>query len=279
MANWLISVNYSKFNLEKAFDELRQIYWKNDVKHCAKGLQLNDIAYVYVTLPRAKIIYQLHVVGFAEKSEYPVAQKAYWRDAKDLDDYTGAYAILNPVKKVDKANLSRNFLVEQGLINSSDTLQGRRTDRDKQEDDSIKLLLDYVAKQFDSKPQINDYPDEANLSDPSIFEGAKKIVQVNKYERSPEARAMCIKIHGLNCSVCAMNFEKTYGDFAKDFIHVHHIVPMHQINERYEVDPEKDLIPVCPNCHAMLHKQINGVDMTVDKLKQFYQCSAQENKA
>jgi 5-methylcytosine-specific restriction protein A len=38
------------------------------------------------------------------------------------------------------------------------------------------------------------------------------------------------------------------------FIHVHHLKPLAQIGEQYELDPINDLRPVCPNCHAMLHR-------------------------
>jgi predicted HNH restriction endonuclease len=35
---------------------------------------------------------------------------------------------------------------------------------------------------------------------------------------------------------------------------VHHLRPISEIAEEYEVDPVKDLRPVCPNCHAMIHR-------------------------
>ena len=65
-----------------------------------------------------------------------------------------------------------------------------------------------------------------------------------------------------------MNFEEKYGIVGKDFIHVHHIVPLNTIGEEYLVDYEKDLIPVCPNCHAMLHRKVNGKELTVEELKE-----------
>jgi 5-methylcytosine-specific restriction protein A len=40
----------------------------------------------------------------------------------------------------------------------------------------------------------------------------------------------------------------------KGYIHVHHLTPLSTINGEYEVNPISDLIPVCPNCHAMIHK-------------------------
>lgn len=100
----------------------------------------------------------------------------------------------------------------------------------------------------------SDYPDE--LSKDSIREGAVRQVTVNAYERSPRARAECIEYYGAKCSVCDFEFQNVYGkDLGAGFIHVHHILDIAQIGEEYEVDPINDLRPVCPNCHAMLHKR------------------------
>jgi len=97
-------------------------------------------------------------------------------------------------------------------------------------------------------------PDEV---DDSLTEGAKKTITVNAYERNSEARDRCIKLYGLDCAVCSFNFESFYGLRGKDFIHVHHLTPLSEIGESYRVNPEHDLRPVCPNCHAMLHRKGN----------------------
>jgi 5-methylcytosine-specific restriction protein A len=46
-----------------------------------------------------------------------------------------------------------------------------------------------------------------------------------------------------------------YGTLGEDFIHVHHKINISSIGNEYSVNPIDDLIPVCPNCHAMLHKK------------------------
>lgn len=84
-------------------------------------------------------------------------------------------------------------------------------------------------------------------------EGARKTVTVNRYERNREARAKCLAAHGYACKVCGIDFAHDYGGIADGYIHVHHIVPIASIGKRYELDPLTDLVPVCPNCHAMLH--------------------------
>jgi 5-methylcytosine-specific restriction protein A len=87
-------------------------------------------------------------------------------------------------------------------------------------------------------------------------EGAVVRVLVNRYERDPAARAKAIQHHGVRCHVCGFDFAIAYGVIGEGFIHVHHTVPLADIGESYIVDPVNDLRPVCPNCHAMLHKRV-----------------------
>jgi 5-methylcytosine-specific restriction protein A len=93
--------------------------------------------------------------------------------------------------------------------------------------------------------------DEAN----TVSEGAKRTIQVNVYERDPNARRKCIAKWGLKCSVCSFDFAKQYGELGDGFIHVHHLKPLGEIGEQYQLNPIADLRPVCPNCHAMLHRK------------------------
>lgn len=97
------------------------------------------------------------------------------------------------------------------------------------------------------------FPDELEPGQKYV-EGAKKQVRVNAYERDAKARKACLKHHGHNCVVCAFNFGVCYGEIGKDFIHVHHLKPLALTDGEYELDPIADLRPVCPNCHAMLHR-------------------------
>ncbi|MND65181.1 HNH endonuclease [Agrobacterium tumefaciens] len=99
------------------------------------------------------------------------------------------------------------------------------------------------------------------------IEGALKEIKVNGYERDRRARQACIDHYGTDCQVCGLDFESRYGEIGAGFIHVHHVVPLASIGEQYEVDPVKDLIPVCPNCHAMLHLGASSVSDLKRRLK------------
>jgi 5-methylcytosine-specific restriction protein A len=100
------------------------------------------------------------------------------------------------------------------------------------------------------------YPDEiSNVSDTQYTEGLKKAVIVNKYERNFEARLKCIEAHGTACKACGINLGVVYGpELGKKYIHIHHLVPLKEIGSEYYVDPIKDLVPLCPNCHSMVHQ-------------------------
>ncbi|KAA5542073.1 hypothetical protein F0145_19945 [Adhaeribacter rhizoryzae] len=108
--------------------------------------------------------------------------------------------------------------------------------------------------------------DEFSLNNhEELFEGLKRTITVNSYERNPKARQLCVKHWKAICAVCSFDFEKTYGEIGRGFIHVHHVTPVSTIGKSYQIDPIKDLIPVCPNCHAMIHSQ--GPPLSINDLK------------
>ena len=98
-----------------------------------------------------------------------------------------------------------------------------------------------------------------------MWEGAKRTITVNLYERSNKARLACIEHHGSRCKVCSIDFGEVYGHEFHGFIHVHHLTAVSEVNSRYEVDPKNDLIPLCPNCHAVIH--YGGKTRTLEEIK------------
>ncbi|GGF84271.1 HNH endonuclease [Alteromonas lipolytica] len=106
------------------------------------------------------------------------------------------------------------------------------------------------------------------ILEPEIYiEGATKKISVNAYERNPEARAKCIAHYGCKCYVCDFDFEENYGDIGRGFIHVHHEVALADIREEYQVDPIKDLKPLCPNCHGIIHRTHPPISIEALQLK------------
>ena len=150
--------------------------------------------------------------------------------------------------------------------------------------EAARIIQDLADEHFDAAPddaQVIEHDpgnhqfsalsgDEAGAFDEDgrFVEGATKKVPVVVYERDREARRICVKHHGAKCQVCGIDFGEDYGDFANGFIHVHHKTPVARAarDGEYRVDPARDLVPVCPNCHAMLHRH-DDKPCTVETLK------------
>ena len=76
------------------------------------------------------------------------------------------------------------------------------------------------------------------------------------HQRNPRLRQLCIEAYDnrYECVVCGMNFVSTYGEIGKEFIEVHHLYPISETDGEHEVNPATDMIPLCSNCHSMIHR-------------------------
>jgi len=106
-----------------------------------------------------------------------------------------------------------------------------------------------------SAPELPPLPEEVESIGEGLVEGAAKTIAINAYERNPKARKICIEHYGTVCSVCEFSFQKKYGSVGKGYIHVHHLRLLSEIREDYVIDPIRDLRPICPNCHAIIHSR------------------------
>lgn len=136
----------------------------------------------------------------------------------------------------------------------------------------ISIRNEYVSKleqlwfQYTNQnKQQNEYDLDQPESEQTFLEGKAFSVLQTKYERDPQARKQCLDKKGYSCSVCSFDFKKVYGEIGIGFIHVHHLNMVKDMGESTETNPETDLEPVCPNCHAMLHKR--NPPFTIAELK------------
>ena len=179
----------------------------------------------------------------------------FWIDINEYEkSKDGLYARLKLLEQADTESLSLEALKNHGL---SAAPQG-----------PIKVdasLHSYIDSHFD------DYYTDGLFTDVSkneqYHEGHVRSVKVDIYERSSIARGKCIEYHGSSCLICGLNFGDKYGCLGEGFIHVHHLRPLHTIQSDYVVDYKKDLIPVCPNCHAMIHRIPNCENMSISEIK------------
>ncbi|MFJ3447419.1 HNH endonuclease [Pseudomonas sichuanensis] len=128
---------------------------------------------------------------------------------------------------------------------------------DATDENPLKVVWDFSSRDLQDTGE--------NPVSTTVVEGAASMKLVKVYERDRGARLQCVRRWGRKCFVCSFEFEKIYGELGKGFIYVHHLKPLSEQGGEYNLDPEQDLRPVCPNCHAMLHRSVPA--LTIEELQ------------
>ena len=90
--------------------------------------------------------------------------------------------------------------------------------------------------------------------DEPLVEGAIKLSVINRRERNPRNRLLCIRLHGEVCKACGLDPYERYGECGS-IIEVHHLEPLSSLASPKPYDPATDLVPLCPNCHRAVHSR------------------------
>lgn len=156
-----------------------------------------------------------------------------------LDENSISIQVLNKGQKVSSSD---------HLFDGALQIDGRAVS-DEIEESATKLLstivsiFGFMAGEEDNQ-RFNEFREE----------GAVKQVLARKYERSRFNRNLAIQIHGATCLGCGFNFEEFYGIVGEGVIEVHHLEPVHLMEKVRVVDPRTELVPLCSNCHTLVHK-------------------------
>lgn len=119
----------------------------------------------------------------------------------------------------------------------------------------------------DDVSDIERFNTEISRNEEKLYKEGKAIkIFVNKFERDRNLVKECIKIHGRICAGCKMSFKDKYGEDIIDIVHVHHKKPLSEIRGEKYKNPIKDLVPLCPNCHAVVHSVMPVMD--IEQLKE-----------
>lgn len=247
--HWVIPCNVKSYDVIGAFNKLGTVDWKQSKN--MKNAQAGDIVFIYVGKPYSELKYMC-VIQEVNKSAVTISDEEFIVNGKNYVNY-GNYMELKLLKVISSTNLSLEKLKENGLKGN---IQGPRRLNE--------FLLEYVLFEVenDSLEYINE-PELENI----LFKEGKIIKQFGtKYERNITLRKKALEIHGTKCIVCGFDFEDYYGELGKGFIEVHHLNPMYTIRQEVVVNPKTDLVPVCSNCHKMIHRK-KDKPLEIEELK------------
>lgn len=107
------------------------------------------------------------------------------------------------------------------------------------------IHIDLLPKEVQKKE------DFSSKNQDEFLEGFKTELSIENSSRNRDLIKLAKEIHGTNCVVCGFSFERKYGQHGKNFIEIHHLIPIKDGIRKSTID---DVVPVCSNCHRMLHK-------------------------
>ena len=250
MRYWIVPSNDNTFRIGDAIaaqDGMAD--WRTD------KFSVGDIVFIYKTIPEKRIHYKMEVIKVKMIFDEAFEQEPFWTDkVQYYGNITSFYARFKLLEEYTDDILSLHHLHEHGYEGIP------RSVRECKDEGLIDFLLHPHQMVNDDVYDV-DYPED----DEKLYEGALVTVKANKYERNQKARRECVAKKGYQCSVCGRDFEATYGEIGKNFIHVHHLTPISTIGKEYELNVDTDLVPVCPNCHYMLHRK--DPPYTIEELK------------
>lgn len=141
--------------------------------------------------------------------------------------------------------------------------------------EDLKEGLDIVQKLTEQKRKIEVFDETI-----TIQEGVKRLVETKVYERSSLLRKIAIEHYTKNddilCDACKFSFNNFYGEkVGKGYIEIHHIKPIFKYEDEElgeTIDNAlKNVIPLCSNCHRMIHRDWRSplqVDFLIEQINQ-----------
>lgn len=248
MKYWIVPCRESTFLIDVALKANKEehsdrtfVDWRQ-----SNDFAIGDVVFIYKTSPKSQIAYRMEVEQIGLFYDESTDKEIFWKDKPLFYDGLGShkYVRFRLLMEYPDDFLTIKALREHGLRGNIQGVMECKGDE----------LLNFL-KGEDIGVSLTDEGASDNIFAREYTEGEAHEVVLTQYERNRDARNKCIEAKGCRCIVCGFDFEATYGEIGKGFIHVHHLVPISSIGETYRLNPLTDLIPVCPNCHNMLHRK------------------------
>ncbi len=272
MNTWIFQGNPTRFDVDNYLLENEIIWWSIRQAHFADVIELGDEVFIWRSDGTNKgsggIVARTRVVDLPQEYMDEEESAAYWYEDAPTEPYLAVelkvleVAVEHGIKRLElqehdvlsdllilRLRQKTNYLVDAEHALHLQQLWQERIQSSKE--DLLQTILEDLAAEEVENGNV---------------EGNVKFYYGKQYERNAENRQRAIQIHGLDCYVCGFNFEAAYGERGAGFIEVHHLKPLSSLEEATEINPNTDLVPLCANCHRMIHRRNNDV-LTIEELK------------
>ena len=269
--NWILQGNPASFDIDTYLKELDYIYWSVPLKKHQKEIKIGDRIFFWRSSGNNKAISGIIGSGVVSEECKPKEQVNHPEliDPEISDEESSLWNENSGPKSSFKVGIKKHevrLTPDTGMLTRDELVGAMEFAKNGIMTVRTGTVFPMSLDEFSFVQSLwNDVG--KTLTNKEFEEGSVRQIISKRYERNPMAKAKCLQHFGYDCQGCGMNFEKTYGKVGKHFIHVHHIVPVSKRKGAYKIDPLKDLIPLCPNCHSIVHRRKDPY--TIDELKQF----------
>lgn len=265
---WIFQGNPKVFDIDNYVKNHKYIWWSLRQEYYQDKIEIGDEVFLWRSDGGRRgtggILAKAKVVSLPQEETDDENAEDYWHTDDGANSYLAIKLEVLDVR-LGEGFISRLSLLEHPVLKNLLILRLRQQTNYllsvEHANEINKLWSLKIIKEIEKDIEAEFAEEDYYYTDGKVKEFFGK-----RYERNIENRKKAIEIHGLSCAACGFNFEEVYGERGKDFIEVHHVKPLSTLKEEMVIDAKEDLVPVCANCHRMIHRRKENV-LTVEELK------------
>ncbi|WP_321506949.1 EVE domain-containing protein [uncultured Methanoregula sp.] len=266
---WIFQSNPKYYDLIRDLDDLSKMNSIWPIRQHKKKIKNGDLALLWVAGQNRGIYATAEIISDPQMQE--VDPNEPWLNRKNIDNADNKVLLvdLGYMTVLEPPLFESELKTIRELSDLSIIRQHNGTNFPVTESEWKLLSKEIEKRKLSAYPQINEDVDldlETFEEEQRAKEGGSAYYYGKHYERDPNNRKAAIKYHGTQCSVCGFDFSRMYKQRGQGFIEIHHVKPISTYEKEMEVDPKNDLVPVCANCHRMIHRFRNNV-LSVEELR------------
>lgn len=192
--------------------------------------------------------------------------------SQKVRNLVGSHRKTNGMSKLVKRKDGKMYLTDKGFLylqlnkdNIEELLSGRYL---------VKDFVDPIKQMTETRISVC----QEEYGNTVVAEGKRFEKRTLGRIRSAELRKKAIDYYSdrngrIRCAVCGFDFEDHYGARGKDYIEVHHEIPICTYDDEGKTEfldaAIKNVKPLCANCHRMIHRDYSN-QLSVEELKKIY---------
>lgn len=228
---------------------------KNDLRDAMKALiEVGTLKEISVQSEKGLKVIEEESVVKIEKVENKIESAQKDDGLSAFDRLFEAIMAPTPIKEEKVEAPKQEYITTEKATEEVKTLKVQ-----KEVSEEKVFVAGVTPKTAEIKPNVEE------IKQKSMMPVQVEMKEEDKLDYKTRIKNECIEYYGAICDICGFDFGYTYGEAYESCIEVHHV---HDVNDEIAEDthPTKDLVPICSNCHHVIHSQ--NPPISVEKMRE-----------